>query len=211
MTRGSVDQDDERRPSIFDAGPCTHPLVAVNTRAPAVSAASVAWPPYAGAINRPSDSPSTENSDSVQPTSPREPRYKLSRQFATNHFPGPSTTAVPSPKPTPQARGSPAPEEQVHSRFHQFRRSTESSSSGGRLPHPKVTTRECVIEEHRGARGSPSHWRRHSLAATIPEGQEKNFGIRAPDLSVGESPRLASSQRQIQDLRTGSKRWSLPH
>ncbi len=202
MTRGSVDRDDDRRPSIRDVGPSSYPLTVVPSSVPAVCAASVArlpWMRDASGANASPDSPSTDESDVLPLASPRS---RFSWQ-STNHYRGSVITMFPSPKRTPQARGSSVSEEQVHLKPHQSRESAESNSPQGRVMHAKLNIEGDIVEEH-GAMGDlSSHWWAPSPPAVIPEGEVEK--LRIPDSKVGAS---SSSQWRI---REGPKRWSLPH
>lgn len=205
MTRGAVDQGDDRRPSIPDIGPSSYPLTVVPSSVPAVCAASIArlqWMRDAGATNAPPDSPSTDESDVLPSTSPRG---RFSRQ-CMSHYRGSVITVVPSPKRTPRARGSPASEEQVHLKSHQSRKSAESNSPERRVIHAKFNIGEDIVEEHSATGDLSSHWWAPSPPAMTPEGEAKN--MRIPDIKAGAS---SSSQWRIRDSRVGPKRWSLPH
>ena len=202
MTRGSVDRDDDRRPSIHDVGPSSYPLTDVPSSVPAVCAASVAWMRDASGTNTSPGSPPTDDSD-VWPLA--SPRSRFSWQ-STSHYRGSVITMFPSPKRTSQARGSSASEEQVHLKPHQSRKSAESNSPQGKVMHAEPNIEEDVVEEH-GAMGDlSSHWWAPSPPAVIPEGEVEK--MRIPDSKVGAS---VSSQWRIRDSRMGPKRWSLPH
>jgi len=199
MTGGSVDRDEERRPSLFDLGPSPYPLTVVPSSVPAGCAASVAHLPWVhdvSATNAPPDSPSTDESDVLPSTLPRG---RHSQQL-TSHYRGSVITVVPSPKLTPRAQRSPVSGEQVDLKPQQSRKSAESNSPEGRVIYAKLITEEDIVEENSATGDLSSHWWAPS------EGEGKRVII--PDLKAGAS---SSSQWRIQDSRTGSKRWSLPH
>ena len=205
MTSGSIDREDDRRPSIHDIGPSSYPLTVVPASVPAVCSATVArlpWMRGASATNASHDSPSTDESDVLPLASPRS---RFSRQ-PTSHYRASVSTMVPSPKRTPQARGSSASDEQVHLKSHQSRKSAESDLPQGWVMHAKLNIEEDIVEEH-GAMGDlSSHWWAPSPHAVIPEGEVEE--MRISDSMVGAA---SSSQWRIRDSRMGSKRWSLPH
>ena len=198
MTGGSVNRDDDRRPSIRDAGISSYRLTVVPSSVPAVCAASAARLPW----NTSANSPSTNESDVLPLASPRS---RFSWQ-STSHYRGSVITMCPSPKRTPQARESFASEEQVHLKPHQSRKSAELNSPQGKVMHVKPNIEEGVVEEH-GAMGDlSSHWWAPPPPAVIPEGEVEK--MRMPDSKVSPS---SSSPWRIRDSRTGPKRWSLPH
>lgn len=198
MTGGSVDREDDRRPSIHDVGPSSYPLTVVPSGVPVMCAATVArlpWMRDASETDTSPDSPSTDESDVLPLASPRS---RFSRQ-STSQYRASVITMVASPKRTPQARGSSASEEQVHLK-------PESNSPQGWVIHAKLNIEEDIAEEH-GAMGDlSSHWWAPSPSAMILEGEVET--MRIPDSKVGVG---SPSQWRIRDSGMGSKRWSLPH
>ena len=200
MTGGSVDREDDRRPSIHDVGPSSYPLTVVPSGVPAVCVARLPWTRDTSATNGSPDPPSTDESDILPLASPRS---RFSRQ-STSHSRASVVTMVPSPKRTPQAWGSSASEEQVHLKPHQSRKSAESNSPQGWVTHARLNIEEDIVEEHGSMGDLSSHWWAPSPPAVILEGEVEK--MRILDSKAG-SP----SQWRIKDSRMGSKRWSLPH